>query len=148
MKTLLFLILIIPFSHWSLAQTGSDKPQWIEAGVAVVDITPDQPMALTGYGDRYGDQGGVYDSIVQRLKAKALYIGKNVETSVVIITMDLIGFPASLADNLAGREGNLIAAQASFFPQTGSNVIGQRSRKADQVHGNNDDSGFCIFPNV
>ena len=51
------------------------------------------------------------------------------ETSVVIITMDLIGFPASLADNLAGRLGKktglrraqiaLTATHTHCGPETG-----------------------------
>lgn len=94
----LFPGLLILISVYSFAQQ-SDQPVWIDAGVASVDITPDAPMALTGYGGRLG----VYDSVVQRINAKALALGSDAQGPVIVITMDLIGFPASLSDGLAAR---------------------------------------------
>ncbi len=135
------MIIMILASFLSVAQTDPAKTVWIAAGVATTDITPDHPVALTGYGDR----SGVFDSVVQRLKAKALFIGKNAETSVVIITMDLIGFPASLADDLVLRLAKktglrrdqiaLTATHTHCGPETGPLVnISGRTLQGKQLY--------------
>lgn len=73
--------------------------QETSAGLASIDITPETPMALTGYGGRPAP----YESVQQRIKAKALVIGTNAQRPVVMITTDLIGFPMELSDALADR---------------------------------------------
>ena len=94
----LFPGLLILVSFYCSAQQ-TDQIVWMDAGVASIDITPDAPMLLTGYGGRLG----AYDSVVQPIHAKALAIGSDSQGPVIIITMDLIGFPASLSDNLSAR---------------------------------------------
>ena len=76
-----------------------DKKTFIEVGVAKVDITPDAPMRLSGYGSRTE----VYDSVEQKLWAKAMAIGSDDQEPVVLITMDLVGFTAAMAERLSGK---------------------------------------------
>ncbi len=68
-------------------------------GVAAVDITPDEPIRLTGYGNRTTPTGEVR----QRLRAKALAFGADGQQPSVLITTDLIGLPMSLTDAVARR---------------------------------------------
>lgn len=71
----------------------------IEVGVSRIDITPDHPVRLTGYGDRKN----VFDSVEQKLWAKALVLAQKGKPTMVWITLDLIGFHGSFADALFSR---------------------------------------------
>jgi hypothetical protein len=83
-----------------------------EAGVARVDITPTAPMWLSGYASRTHASEGV----LTPLAAKALALSDG-RTRVVLVTMDLIGFPRSMADSVAAavaREHGLDRASLFF----------------------------------
>jgi neutral ceramidase len=69
------------------------------AGVAVADITPDEPIRLSGYAVRTKP----FDSILSSLHVKALAIGRGNRERVVIVTTDLIGLPRSITDVVAAR---------------------------------------------
>ena len=71
----------------------------LTVGVASVDITPDEPIRLTGYGSRTTPTG----TVGQRLSAKALAIGAGGGPSSVLITADVIGLPRHLTDEVARR---------------------------------------------
>src|SRR3954463_5180815 len=53
-------------------------------GVARVDITPDYPIRLSGYGNRRT----VSEGVAQKLWAKALAIGSDQDKPVLWITVD------------------------------------------------------------
>ncbi|HEV2949898.1 MAG TPA: neutral/alkaline non-lysosomal ceramidase N-terminal domain-containing protein [Gemmataceae bacterium] len=83
---------------------GNAKAQKIEAeiyqvGVAQVDITPDYPIRLSGFGFRRTESEGV----TQRIWAKALAIEDKSGKPVVLITVDNCGVPAYLLNELALR---------------------------------------------
>ncbi|HEV2947542.1 MAG TPA: neutral/alkaline non-lysosomal ceramidase N-terminal domain-containing protein, partial [Gemmataceae bacterium] len=83
---------------------GNAKAQKIEAeiyqvGVAQVDITPDYPIRLSGFGFRRTESEGV----TQRIWAKALAIEDKSGKPVVLITVDNCGVPAHLVNELASR---------------------------------------------
>jgi hypothetical protein len=69
------------------------------AGVAAIDITPDEPIRLTGYGNRSVPTADVR----QRLRAKALAFGDARGRASVLITSDLIGIPRHVSDDVARR---------------------------------------------
>ena len=69
------------------------------AGAAAVDITPDYPVRLSGYGNRRAPNTGV----AQRIFAKALAIGSDDEGPVVLVTVDNCGVPASMRDEVLHR---------------------------------------------
>ena len=91
---LFVLSLLFSFEH-EVAKAG--RP--IEIGVSRIDITPDHPVRLTGYGARKN----VYDSVEQRLWAKALVLGQKGKPTMVWITLDLVGFQGLFADALYAR---------------------------------------------
>ena len=92
-----------------------------QAGVAVADITPDNPIRLSGYGSRTKPSEGVRT----RLHAKALAIARGKNERVVIVTTDLIGLPRSMTDVVAGAGAAALRAGAQRFgsiPRTRTRV--------------------------
>jgi neutral ceramidase len=66
-----------------------------EVGVAAVDVTPDYPVRLSGYGSRRDFHKG----ISQRIYAKALAFSAEKESAAaVIVTVDNCGVPQSMRD--------------------------------------------------
>ena len=68
-------------------------------GISKTDITPTYPVRLTGYGNRTK----VFDSVVQKLWAKALLIEEKGKPPAVWITMDLVGIQGFIGDSLFTR---------------------------------------------
>ena len=68
-------------------------------GVAAVDITPGEPIYMSGYANRTHASEGV----VSRLKAKCLVIEDRKGVQAAIVTTDLIGLPRSISDPVAAR---------------------------------------------
>lgn len=75
------------------------KPTFYAVGAAKVDITPDYPIRLSGYGARTKESEG----IDQRLVAKALALGSNKEGPAVLITVENVAVPAYMRDEVAAR---------------------------------------------
>ncbi|HEY3740810.1 MAG TPA: neutral/alkaline non-lysosomal ceramidase N-terminal domain-containing protein [Bryobacteraceae bacterium] len=70
-----------------------------EAGVERIDITPEHPIWMSGYGSRTHPSTGVRT----HLWAKALAIRDERNQGVIIITTDLIGLPRSVTDIVSAR---------------------------------------------
>jgi len=66
------------------------------AGLARVKITPDESMWMAGYAARKKPSEGV----LQDIYAKALALEDSQQARLVIVTLDLIGVPRALRDNL------------------------------------------------
>ena len=71
----------------------------MQIGVARIDITPDYPIRLHGYGNRRTNSQGV----AQHLFAKALAFGGDRQDTAVLITVDNLAVPASVTDEVAAR---------------------------------------------
>ena len=69
------------------------------AGVARVDLTPQQPIWLSGYASRTKPSDGVHAS----LWAKALAVADEKDSRAVIVTTDVIGLPRSISDEVGAR---------------------------------------------
>lgn len=84
---------------WLGAQQSPEN--WIQTGVASTEITPQEPIRLSGYGSRKTPSEG----ISQPLYAKALAIGDGTEESPlsVFITLDAIGVPAWVTAGVSER---------------------------------------------
>lgn len=80
-----------------VANANEPTPMIYEVGVAKVDITPEYPIRLSGFGFRRAESEGV----IQKIWAKALVIGK--QDPLVLITVDSIGIPRHLRNTLADR---------------------------------------------
>ena len=89
-------------------QPASASPA-LNIGVAEIDITPDEPIRLTGYGNRVEPASDVR----QRLWARALAFGDG-RRAAVLITADLIGVPGSLSDGVAKRLSDAGIERAAF----------------------------------
>ncbi len=89
-----------------LAQSPAREGETMEVGVARVDITPDGPIRLAGYGARVKTES---DGVLQPLEAKALAFGSDAQGASILITVDLVGIPwhitAKLADRLSAKMG-------------------------------------------
>jgi Neutral/alkaline non-lysosomal ceramidase, N-terminal len=94
-----WLALSILFLLFSFDQGITKARGPVEIGVSRVDITPDHPVRLTGYGNRTT----VFDSVEQKLWAKALVLAQKGKPTMVWITLDLVGFPGFFADTLYTR---------------------------------------------
>ena len=92
MKFILPLLLLLPMILMSA------EVSW-QVGAASVDITPDYPVRLSGYGGRRLPHAGV----AQRIHAKALAIGSDAEGPAVVLTVDNCGVPASMRDEVIRR---------------------------------------------
>ena len=76
-----------------------DKNNVIQVGVAEVDITPDYPIRLSGYGSRRAES----DGIIQRIWSKALAIGSDTDDPVVLVTVENCGLPDELTEEVSRR---------------------------------------------
>lgn len=87
-------IQLLPVVETSRADTLVPTP----VGVAKIDITPEFPIMLSGYGNRQQESEGVE----QKLWARALAIGEGPGLAV-ILTVDNLGVPGSITDEVAAR---------------------------------------------
>jgi putative membrane-bound dehydrogenase-like protein len=69
------------------------------AGVGRVEITPSHPIRLNGFGYRRDESEGVY----QPIHARALAIDDGSGSPAVLMAVDVLGIPAEVRDQLAGR---------------------------------------------
>uniref|UniRef100_UPI0037835598 neutral/alkaline non-lysosomal ceramidase N-terminal domain-containing protein n=1 Tax=Prosthecobacter sp. TaxID=1965333 RepID=UPI0037835598 len=92
MKSILLALLILPLAGFAADSTR-------EVGAASVDITPDYPVRLSGYGGRRLPNTGVS----QRIFAKALAIGSDAEGPAVLVTVDNCGVPAAMREEVLKR---------------------------------------------
>src|SRR5699024_7407544 len=71
----------------------------MEVGVARINITPEGPIRLAGYGGRESESEGV----LQSLWAKALAFGSDEQGPSLLMTVDLIGIPGHITEKVARR---------------------------------------------
>lgn len=77
----------------------AENENLIDVGVAQIDITPDYPIRLNGYGSRRT----VSEGIIQRIWAKALVIGGDDDEPVLMLTVENCGLPDEFTEDLAIR---------------------------------------------
>lgn len=80
------------------AQPNTIAPGRMDVGVARIDITPDGPIRLAGYGIRMKTES---QGVIHRLSAKALAFGNDAQGPSVLITVDLLGIPGPITSKLA-----------------------------------------------
>jgi len=94
------------------------EPETYQIGVAQIDITPDYPIRLSGFGFRRTESEGV----TQRIWAKALAIEDKSGKPVVLITVDNCGVPAHLVNELASRLEKKAGLQRDHLSVTASHT--------------------------
>jgi neutral ceramidase len=78
------------------AQPVRAQSHW-KAGVATIDITPQEPIWMAGYGNRTKPSEGV----LQKLYVKALVLEDETGARTVLVTSDLLGFIKEVSDPIA-----------------------------------------------
>jgi hypothetical protein len=81
----------------SIKSAAADA-EW-KVGLASVKVTPEQPVALSGYSNRTKPFAGV----TADLFVKALVLEDKAGQRGVIVTSDLLGFPAAVAEPICER---------------------------------------------
>lgn len=76
----------------------ADNPEW-KAGLASVKITPDKPLRMSGYAARTDP----FKKVEQDLYAKALVVEDREGQRAVLVTTDLIGIKAEMADAICKK---------------------------------------------
>lgn len=71
----------------------------VPIGLAKIDVTPDGPIRMMGYGSRKTESEGV----AQKLWAKALAIGSDQQGPAVLITVDNCAVPGYLTEEVGQR---------------------------------------------
>ncbi len=98
-------IALVPVAIASLSCASAAPSRQTQAaadvlvGAGTIDITPEEPIRLTGYGNRSAPTAEVR----QRLRARALAFGDARGRPSVLITTDLIGIPRHVSDEVARR---------------------------------------------
>jgi hypothetical protein len=95
------------FAAWLAAPCACDarsevspaQGPMVMVGVAEVDITPDYPVRLGGYGIRTAESVGV----AQRIRAKALAIGGDDRTAVLLVAVENRGVMGDIVDDALKR---------------------------------------------
>lgn len=93
MRRIPLIFLLSLTSLWAQPETG-----W-KAGAAEVDITPDYPVRLSGYGSRATE----FEKVSRRLHASALALQWQAEAPAVIVTVDNCGVPATVRAEVLRR---------------------------------------------
>lgn len=121
-----FVGIIMLWNHVALGQ-GTLPEGRMDVGIARIDITPEGPIRLAGFGARTKSES---DGVIHRLAAKALAFGSDEEGPSIFITVDLLGIPGhittKLAEQLSGKIGinqaNLVicASHTHGAPEVGN----------------------------
>jgi neutral ceramidase len=106
-----FIFLLITTISSCFLTHGQDNPgerTTVKMGVSQVNITPDVPIPMSGYGSRKDPFTGVHDELF----ASALYF-RSPETDLLLITSDLIGFNMQFVDETR----KMISARIGIPPE-------------------------------
>ncbi|MCI0683327.1 MAG: neutral/alkaline non-lysosomal ceramidase N-terminal domain-containing protein, partial [Gemmataceae bacterium] len=82
---------------------SAGDPDW-KVGLAQVKITPMQPMLMSGYAGRTKP----FEGVTTELYVKAMILQDSAGRRGVIVTSDLLGFPADVAEPICERIGKKI----------------------------------------
>src|SRR5579872_2016490 len=74
------------------------EPEW-KAGIAQIKVTPEQPMMMSGYGSRKKP----FEKIGTDLYVKALLLEDSEGHRGALVTSDLLGFSAEIAEPICER---------------------------------------------
>ena len=105
----LLAVAILLYSNIAFSQKTAITGEWMEVGVARIDITPEGPIRLAGYGIRKKTES---EGVLQRLSAKALAFGSDAQGLSILITVDLVGIPGHITTKLAERLSDKIGIES------------------------------------
>ena len=90
------LVLVLIFFQHSAGFCQTVSTNW-RAGVSKIDVTPSEPIRLSGYAAR----NSVSDGISDPLFVRALVLWPNQEPPLVIVSVDNVGIPGSMTNRIA-----------------------------------------------
>lgn len=97
LRLLVVTLLGVVFSL-TASSSSAVEPEW-KAGLAEINITPERPMLMSGYAGRTKP----FVKVTMELHAKALVLEDCDGHRAVIVTSDLLGFPAAVAEPICER---------------------------------------------
>ena len=86
-KRMIVVVLMISFLCGVFPSHAAARAGTLRAGIAKIDITPDKPVKMSGYGARKALSDGVHDPLSARI-----IVFENDGRRLVIVSSDLIGF--------------------------------------------------------
>jgi putative membrane-bound dehydrogenase-like protein len=98
-STALILCALAFLSVVPTSLAAAAKPRGYQVGLAKVDITPEGPIRLSGFYHRQTESVGVREHIY----ARAMAIRNADDKPAVLITVDSIGIPAAVRNEIAHR---------------------------------------------
>jgi hypothetical protein len=114
-----FTVLWVGAFAWAVnpllfAADAAAAPTPVAVGVAAVDITPEYPIRLVGYGSRQTESKGT----ASRLKAKALAIGDDNDAAggpAVLVAVDNCAVGSNVTETVAKRLENKVGLKRERF---------------------------------
>jgi hypothetical protein len=106
----LLVAVIMMMGGGIFAQPKTAPERLMNVGVARVDITPQEPIRLAGYGARGKTPS---EGVLQSLGAKAIAFGNENGKPSLLITVDLLGIPANITERLAASLADKIGLESS-----------------------------------
>src|SRR5437016_6384889 len=97
-RIICFVGIFLGIAIFQGAEIRADEPDW-KVGLAEVKITPERPLALAGYASR----NHPFEKVTTDLYAKALSLEDRDGHVGVIVTTDLIGLTAAIAEPVCER---------------------------------------------
>lgn len=121
-RTRLQLVILLAASGLTVyAQDQGVNTHLMEVGVASIDITPEAPIRLAGYGARKKVPS---EGIMHWLRAKALAFGTDAQGPSVLITVDLLGIPGHITKKIAQRLAEKTGIDQASFAISASRTHG------------------------
>ncbi len=105
--------LLCVFALLGVSTLAAQQPTDWKVGLASVDITPETPVPMGGYGGR----DAPFEAVEQPLFAKALAIEDSAGKRALLITADILGFTNERSERIAARlgESDRIAREDILF---------------------------------
>jgi hypothetical protein len=98
LQTIIRILVISLFPVVLAGAARAGEPDW-KVGLAQVKITPEQPVFMAGYASR----DRPFEKVAADLYAKALALEDRDGRLAVLVTTDLIGLPAAVAEPVCAR---------------------------------------------
>jgi hypothetical protein len=128
---MMLLALMLDLHPGTVVRSRAAEPEW-KVGLAQVKITPEQPVFLAGYASR----NHPFEKVETDLFAKALVLEDRAGQRAVLVTSDLIGFPAALTEPICRRISEKTGLQRERVLLTVSHVhTGPQLSLKAQAHG-------------
>ncbi|MDZ7617476.1 MAG: neutral/alkaline non-lysosomal ceramidase N-terminal domain-containing protein [Patescibacteria group bacterium] len=129
-------LFVLAFFHAIFLPMPALAEELVQVGVAKVDVTPQTPVRMYGYGARKTES----ESVAGRLKASALAIGDDEgDGPAILLTVDCGAVPADLRAEVARRVGAKAGVKSERFMlcnshnHSGPNLKGMREFSGQEL---------------